>query len=103
PALQARDHARLARGPLSEVRCVAPPVGGVPVLDLRFALHALRPSDRARCGLPLGPGGAPMSITGTVVVVGAGGNIGSHAVPHLGRMAGVRRVVLIDRDVYEKK
>ena len=37
----------------------------------------------------------------TLVVVGAGGNIGSHLVPHLGRMARVGRVVLIDRDAYE--
>ena len=36
-----------------------------------------------------------------VVVVGAGGNIGSHLVPHLARMADVERVVLIDRGVYE--
>lgn len=37
----------------------------------------------------------------SVVVVGAGGNIGSHLVPHLGRMHGVGRVTLIDRDAYE--
>ncbi|HUQ30904.1 MAG TPA: ThiF family adenylyltransferase [Pyrinomonadaceae bacterium] len=37
----------------------------------------------------------------SVVVVGAGGNIGSHLVPHLGRMKNVERVTLIDRDVYE--
>jgi molybdopterin/thiamine biosynthesis adenylyltransferase len=36
-------------------------------------------------------------------VVGAGGNIGSHLVPHLGRMPGVGSVLLIDRDVYEAK
>lgn len=36
-----------------------------------------------------------------VVVVGAGGNIGSHLVPHLGRMPHVGRVTLIDKDVYE--
>jgi molybdopterin/thiamine biosynthesis adenylyltransferase len=40
---------------------------------------------------------------GSIVVVGAGGNIGSHLVPHLGRMRGVRRVVLVDRDVYEER
>jgi molybdopterin/thiamine biosynthesis adenylyltransferase len=40
---------------------------------------------------------------GKVVVVGAGGNIGSHAVPHLARMPGVRHVVVIDRDIYEEK
>ena len=39
----------------------------------------------------------------TVVVGGAGGNIGSHLVPHLGRMAGVERVVLVDPDAYEEK
>jgi molybdopterin/thiamine biosynthesis adenylyltransferase len=37
----------------------------------------------------------------TVVVVGAGGNIGSHLVRHLGRMPAIGRVTLIDRDVYE--
>jgi molybdopterin/thiamine biosynthesis adenylyltransferase len=37
----------------------------------------------------------------SVVVIGAGGNIGSHLVPHLGRMPNVGRVTLIDRDVYE--
>ncbi len=36
-----------------------------------------------------------------VVVVGAGGNIGSHLVPHLGRMPEVSRVTLVDRDTYE--
>ncbi|HXF39881.1 MAG TPA: ThiF family adenylyltransferase [Blastocatellia bacterium] len=38
-----------------------------------------------------------------IVVVGAGGNIGSHLVPHLARMSNVSRVTLIDRDVYEAK
>lgn len=37
----------------------------------------------------------------SVVVIGAGGNIGSHLVPHLGRMPDVARVTLIDRDMYE--
>lgn len=37
-----------------------------------------------------------------VVVVGAGGNIGSHLVPLLGRMNEVGRLTLIDPDVYEK-
>ena len=36
-----------------------------------------------------------------VVVVGAGGNIGSHLVPHLGRMPQIGYVTLIDKDVYE--
>jgi molybdopterin/thiamine biosynthesis adenylyltransferase len=44
-----------------------------------------------------------MKATGTVVVVGAGGNIGSQTVPHVARMAGVRRVTLIDSGVYEEK
>lgn len=36
----------------------------------------------------------------SVAVVGAGGNIGSHLVPHLGRIACVGRVLLIDPDRY---
>ncbi len=36
-----------------------------------------------------------------LVVAGAGGNIGSHLVSHLGRMASVNRVTLIDPDAYE--
>lgn len=36
-----------------------------------------------------------------VVVVGAGGNIGSHLVPHLARMRDVTRLTLIDPDHYE--
>ena len=43
-----------------------------------------------------------MSTTGKIVVVGAG-NVGSHAMPHLARMPGVRHVTVIDRDVYEEK
>lgn len=39
----------------------------------------------------------------TIVVIGAGGNIGSHLVPHLGRMPGVGRVFLIDRDIYKDR
>jgi hypothetical protein len=38
-----------------------------------------------------------------VTVVGCGGNIGSHIVPHLGRMAEIGCVVLVDRDVYEAR
>jgi molybdopterin/thiamine biosynthesis adenylyltransferase len=38
-----------------------------------------------------------------IAVVGAGGNIGSHLVPHLGRLPGVARVTLIDRDIYEAR
>jgi adenylyltransferase/sulfurtransferase len=37
-----------------------------------------------------------------VLVVGAGGNIGSHLVPHLARMTEISRVTLIDRDAYEE-
>jgi molybdopterin/thiamine biosynthesis adenylyltransferase len=37
----------------------------------------------------------------SVVVIGAGGNIGSHLAPHLARMREVGRVTLIDRDTYE--
>ena len=36
-----------------------------------------------------------------IVVVGSGGNIGSHLVPHLGRMPGIKHVILIDPDTYE--
>ncbi len=35
-----------------------------------------------------------------LVVVGAG-NIGSHLIAHLGRLAGIARVTIIDRDAYE--
>lgn len=38
---------------------------------------------------------------GSAVVVGAGGNIGSHVVPHLGRMAEIKRATLIDPDIYD--
>jgi len=38
-----------------------------------------------------------------VIVVGCGGNIGSHLTPHLARMAVIDRIVLIDRDTYEEK
>ncbi len=38
-----------------------------------------------------------------VVVVGAGGNIGSHLVPHIARMREVGRLTLIDHDVYEER
>lgn len=39
----------------------------------------------------------------SIVVAGAGGNIGSHFTPHLARMAEVGRVTLVDRDVYEPR
>ncbi len=38
-----------------------------------------------------------------VVIVGAGGNIGSHLVPHVARMPGVGRITLVDPDVYERR
>jgi len=37
-----------------------------------------------------------------LIVVGAGGNIGSHLLPHLARMEGVARLTLVDPDVYEQ-
>src|SRR5213594_4159488 len=36
-----------------------------------------------------------------VTIVGAGGNIGSHLVPHIGRTTGVSLITLVDRDRYE--
>jgi len=39
----------------------------------------------------------------SIVVAGAGGNIGSHLTESLARMPEVGRVVLIDRDVYEPR
>jgi molybdopterin/thiamine biosynthesis adenylyltransferase len=41
-------------------------------------------------------------MNGSIIVVGAG-NIGSHALPHVGRMPGVRCVTLVDRDLYDEK
>jgi len=38
--------------------------------------------------------------SGSVVVVGAGGNIGSHVVPHLGRMPEIKGATLVDPDTY---
>jgi len=37
-----------------------------------------------------------------LIVVGAGGNIGSHLLPHLARMEGVARLTLVDPDRYEQ-
>jgi len=37
----------------------------------------------------------------SIVVVGAGGNIGSQLMPHLARMPAIDRITLIDKDVYE--
>ena len=39
----------------------------------------------------------------TVVIIGAGGNIGSSLVPHIGKMTGVSRVTLVDQDIYEAR
>jgi len=38
----------------------------------------------------------------TLVVAGAGGNTGSHLLPHLARMPQVARLILVDPDVYEE-
>ncbi len=38
-----------------------------------------------------------------IVVVGSGGNVGSHLVPLLARMPEISRLVLVDPDVYEEK
>jgi molybdopterin/thiamine biosynthesis adenylyltransferase len=38
----------------------------------------------------------------TLVVAGAGGNTGSHLLPHLVRMSQVERLILVDPDVYEE-
>lgn len=38
-----------------------------------------------------------------VIVVGCGGNIGSHLVTHLARMSIIDRIVLIDLDCYEER
>ena len=44
--------------------------------------------------------GSPNARRKSVTVVGAGGNIGSHLVPHLGRLPSVERVTLVDPDIY---
>jgi molybdopterin/thiamine biosynthesis adenylyltransferase len=36
-----------------------------------------------------------------IVVAGAGGNTGSHLLPHLARMPGIARLTLVDPDAYE--
>ena len=38
----------------------------------------------------------------SVAIVGAGGNIGSHLVPHIARMQDVERIVLVDPDAYDE-
>ena len=47
--------------------------------------------------------GNEIAATKSVAVVGCGGNIGSHLIPHLARMRGVVRVTLIDHGIYEEK
>jgi molybdopterin/thiamine biosynthesis adenylyltransferase len=47
--------------------------------------------------------GSQASREKSVVIAGAGGNIGSHLVPHLARMPHVGRLTLIDKDVYEAR
>ena len=42
-----------------------------------------------------------METGGHIVVAGAGGNIGSHLLPELARMAGVTRLTLADPDTYD--
>jgi len=39
----------------------------------------------------------------SIAVIGVGGNIGSHLAPHLARMSGIDRIVLVDPDAYEAK
>ena len=39
----------------------------------------------------------------SVALIGAGGNLGSQAAPHVARMEKLRSVVLVDPDVYEEK
>jgi molybdopterin/thiamine biosynthesis adenylyltransferase len=39
----------------------------------------------------------------SVVVIGAGGNIGSHLMPHLARMPGLSQITCVDRDLYDEK
>ena len=43
----------------------------------------------------------PSAAGARVVVVGAGGNIGSQLVPHLARLPQIGSLVLIDRGVYD--
>jgi hypothetical protein len=86
-------------------KLVAPELLRRPLSDF-----GLRPGDffsiRAAGGeahyqLALGSPARPGSITNAVL---AGcGNIGSHLVPHLARTPGLRRVVLADPDVYERR
>lgn len=47
--------------------------------------------------------GAPVVRDGAEVILAGCGNIGSHLVAQLARLPGLRRVVLIDPDVYEAK
>jgi molybdopterin/thiamine biosynthesis adenylyltransferase len=45
-------------------------------------------------------GGMTLMETQHIVVAGAGGNIGSHLLPHLARMPRVARLTLVDPDIY---
>src|SRR5205823_9529388 len=93
----------LAGGALPAVRRLASPVRRAAVLDVRRVLHPVRSADASRRRLSLDAGGAVSAVvTGSVTVVGAG-DIGTHLLPHLARMWGVRRVTVIDRDRYEEK
>jgi molybdopterin/thiamine biosynthesis adenylyltransferase len=47
--------------------------------------------------------GGSVTVGVPAMILGAGGNIGSHAVPHLARMSGISRLTLVDRDVYETR
>lgn len=44
-----------------------------------------------------------MELRKHVVVIGAGGNIGSHLVPHLARTAEISRLTLVDRGRYQSR
>jgi molybdopterin/thiamine biosynthesis adenylyltransferase len=44
-----------------------------------------------------------MEGSARVVVIGAGGNIGSHLVPHLARTPEIGSLTLVDRDAYEAR
>ena len=52
---------------------------------------------------PALPARRPRRAGKHLVVLGAGGNIGSHLVPLLARLPGVTRLTLVDCDRYEEK
>jgi molybdopterin/thiamine biosynthesis adenylyltransferase len=66
-------------------------------------MHILRSGHRSRRGFLVDSGGS-MTPTNShhIVVAGAGGNTGSHLLPHLARMANVARLTLVDPDIYEQ-